>query len=116
MKVNSAFLWVEVCGGDEWSLRSDAAFDHMTSLATDDYASAFTVAEVGEMLTQMVEAVGFNWTLEVHKLDGRENEWCILMRSRGRLLGDGVFSGREAAARAKMLIYLLENKLIPLFS
>lgn len=51
--------------------------------------SAFTVAELGEMLRECPQL-----------------NWCYLYT------GDLIFQPTEAEARAKMLIYLLENKLI----
>ena len=65
--------------------------------------SAFTVAELGDMLPEMVD----NLQILTWKKTWRE-QMTYFCEHR-----DNVFSAEtEAEARAKMLIYLLENKLI----
>jgi hypothetical protein len=77
----------------------------------DDFSlldSAFTVAELGLLLPYGSKSfVGStsgekcNWTTEWH---GANKDWAE---------GNMKFADTEADARAKMLCYLLENKLIP---
>jgi hypothetical protein len=76
--------------------------------------SAFTVAELGEMLPMFVKEEKYSlrysfWTARVN--DG--NEWGCAYEGEHSNLGGYVFiADTEADARAKMLVYLLENKLV----
>ena len=83
-------------------------------VADSEQYSAFTVAELGEMLPFELEGAHWIYDLESKKEGG---QWVIgYLNSGGDALNDkGFFSAdTEADARAKMLIYLLENKLITL--
>lgn len=72
----------------------------MGELGSDDY-SAFTVAELGEMLPESFATYRKN-----NKYMGAwDKEWDLI----GKLYAK---SENEANARAKMLIYLIENGLI----
>jgi len=79
--------------------------------------SAFTVAELGEMLPHylMERKDGRAWdcALTITKIQGKPNVswevWYITKHSLPKINGK-----TEANARAKMLIYLIENKLIKL--
>lgn len=62
--------------------------------------SAFTVAELGEMLP--------DWTETVKRAD---EDWVCIIRHKHNDINDHSFAETEVDARAKMLIYLLENKL-----
>lgn len=66
-----------------------------------DVISAFTVAELGEILPE-----GFR----IEKF--KDNYWCFDKKRRNRMHWE--ISETEADARAKCLIYLIENKLINL--
>lgn len=100
VKQKSLFWWGRV-SGDGWALY------HLNKLQSDN-VSAFTVAELGEMLPK-----GY-WD-EVSVNGGFEIGY-----GQGRPMGDQkidryfVVEQNEAEARAKMLIYLLENNLITL--
>jgi hypothetical protein len=73
--------------------------------------SAFTVAELGEMLR------GGNWQVYKPFLAG-DDSWMFQYRWRegkgSKKKHETITAGTEADARAKMLVYLLENKLITL--
>lgn len=68
----------------------------------EDVYSAFTVAELGERLPSRIEGIGFIRTIKWHN-----KHFSISIGNLHEQNAD-----TEANARAKMLIYLLENKLI----
>ena len=109
VKQESSFYWVydSQNGGILSLLYSDACGLCGMKYPSDEHYSAFTVAELGEMLT------GYKFSLETyfHKnsnITVYRNEYV----SRERIIGHGIDEKNEANARAQMLIYLLENKLI----
>jgi len=83
------------------------------------YLSAFTVAELGEMLPDTVKmkdgTAYFSIEKTCTKVSETGNVWEVYYEWYGEL-GDKISeqAGTEADARAKMLIYLLENNLITL--
>jgi hypothetical protein len=66
-----------------------------------DLFSAFTVSELGAMLPY--------WTESVKRL---KDDWVCIFRNKHNDTNDHSFAETEANARAKMLIYLINNKLI----
>lgn len=70
--------------------------------------SAFTVAELGEMLPSDVGVVSLKMGKSV---DGYWVSYCLTLTD-GSLAGEVVKAETEADARAKCLIYLLENGLL----
>ena len=64
---------------------------------------AFTTAELGEMLPAKIAT---------HKIDSENQYYCCFDNSASPITGISIMEKTEADARAKMLIYLLENKLI----
>ncbi len=64
-------------------------------------AVAFTVAELGEML--------LDWHESIKRAD---KDWVCIIRHKNSDINDHSFATTEADARAKMLIHLIENKLI----
>jgi hypothetical protein len=121
VKQESAFWWVE---GDlvyrgEWGGPSDDASKRMEQKELDEYMhalfSAFTVAELGELLPMtvygefdalVVEKAIRHWFV-YYSTDrsGNPSKW------RGRLIQT---ADTEVDACAKMLIYLIENILLTL--
>lgn len=73
--------------------------------------SAFTVAELGKMLPDAIEKDAWTYTLQIDKWNDDEVWDVSYINADGALLVD-FYEKTEADARAKMLIYLLENKLI----
>lgn len=75
--------------------------------------SAFTVAELGEMLPLLIDVDGTLTSWEGSKSgDGSWETW--LEDGKGNMIASKFVCETEADARAKMLIYLLENKLVTL--
>ena len=72
----------------------------------EDKHSAFTCAELGEMLPEPTDKKHY-----VVMKDG--NQWCLWETEDGFYDKDGnhVYADTEANARGKMLIYLIENGL-----
>jgi len=90
------------CGNTEENI-SNALSKELENSKKELSYSAFTVAELGEMLPEMID----NLQILTWKKTWRE-QMTYFCEHR-----DNVFSAEtEAEARAKMLIYLLENKFI----
>ena len=100
-------------GAYEWKLsqnRLDFGNDQEIEDTTDAY-SAFTVAELGEILPAYISVYDDQVFLYAWKDDA--DWWRLCYRQWGTQLGIEVKKEpTEAAARANMLIYLIENKLI----
>lgn len=77
--------------------------------------AAFTVAELGEMLPKEIDKAR-PYKLQCYKSSEgwRVEYWAGFNGSRDFRAGADNYAASEADARAKMLIYLLENKLITL--
>ena len=74
------------------------------------FYAAFTVAELGEMFL-----TGYKGTLKFKTYRGTDKEfWISLSYTENNQLSDSLMfsADTEANARAKMLIYLIENKLM----
>ena len=124
----------------QWYLINDADGEYPTVLKRStkrnratcaDYCPAYTVAELGEMLPKQMDnhykvkqMYPFQKGSQVHLtcyFNERSNECGVNYNGRMNLPNDeldqeqywyGELANTEADARAKMLIYLLENKLI----
>lgn len=117
VKQDGYFMWW-LSGGDK-----NGDYHTYLSVATkrkkhvcNDWASAFTCAELGEMLPQSVEVEGRLGFLTHWKDNISFRVWYETddedVRPNDVLLGLSVEADTEADARGKMLIYLIENGLL----
>jgi hypothetical protein len=114
VKQESYFWWIEILSKldseptgqfEIWDRTMISEFE--TGHQNCHVASAFTVAELGEMLPAEVEEKKiFYWK----RIWGSKTDWYAGVLNEVAW----VEAETEADARAKMLIYLLENKLITL--
>lgn len=77
----------------------------------EEWYAAFTVAELGEMLV-WIEKKRKRYIPFTYQFVGKEGFRCDLVEERMQEILHTTVAPTEANARAKMLIYLLENKLI----
>lgn len=103
VKQESLFWWVKVKHDGEHFVKMEGtiAYWEAKRLGFDDIYSAFTVAELGEMLPAGIVQT------DKCKKETDLKEWALYLAGSKH----HVFSDNEADARAKMLIYLIENKL-----
>lgn len=123
VKQESLFLWCNF-GKDDWrgpysnidgiSIRFPATPGPYSFTKDDcwEWCSAFTASELGEMLPK-------EWATKRGTKSGRKTELWQAWRRRGgvggwKMLKEIGESDNEADHRAKLLIHLLENKLITL--
>ena len=110
VKHDSLFYWSYGCL-DELSLQ--IGIKEGNSLTPITNISAFTVAELGEMLPKIIED-GNNRNIRYHLhilFREHDNDWLIKFeRGNGGIL-HFCSDGKEADARAKMLIYLKEKEI-----
>ncbi len=112
VKQGSCFVWKDF---GKWELEYNQSCNESQMMIID--CSAFTVAELGELLPDCV-----HWEQGVYfRTDCRCNASSKIMiayfdtnntQLRCMMDTDLLFEENEAEARAKMLIYLLENKLL----
>lgn len=105
VKQESLFWWVathfpnkllgEFADEVSFEIRNDNEFDADQSPIKESF-SAFTVAELGELLNRKVGGIAFNTA---------HQKWTAWLGTNKELLAD-----TEADARAKVFVYLLENK------
>ena len=73
------------------------------------HISAYTVAEMGEILSTEIIVKNCVWRFAYFK-NANYNEWSFALESENRR--EVGFIGSESFIRSKMLIYLVQNKLI----
>lgn len=112
IKQESIFYWLKIVEGDyEITDRSNVY------KPKDTFYSAFTVADLGEMLPR---SINDKWFLRIKPVKNNEELWEINyigkkrkdMTFRYSKMGTGIQGGTEANARASMLIYLIEHELV----
>ena len=91
-------------GRDWWNIETC-----QDSHAKENY-SAFTVAELGEMLPDILKEN--NQELQITKVSFSKKPWCVSYYDKIEKMYIHQPAETEANARAKMIIYLIENKLI----
>lgn len=112
VKQESLFYWHYYMGKE-----SEASVCQSFGMSSGVFNSAFTVAELGEMLPDTIKPKGEGIAyFSVEKTDTKSDQiWEVyyeyFTNEGGRI---GFNANTEANARAKMLVYLLENKLITL--
>lgn len=112
VKQESLFTWMKPYRDAEWKLY------YKWKNVSDVVVSAFTVAELGEMLPEELRdeeddslhhlrsyPIGAHWACAYVFHNGDDGTWSTTYVEKART---------EADARAKMLIYLLENNVITL--
>ena len=106
-KQDGFFVWVENVVG-AWNVEVER--NSVLPKSQGSYCSAFTVAELGEMLPNYFkhEQRGY-LNLVMKKLDDGSSE--VIYKERTDTVF-GQWAETEADARAKLLIYLIENSLI----
>lgn len=98
-KQESLFYWVPVdIDSPEWIVILKK------SVFQGRFYSAFTVAELGEMICSTQK-----YDLCVEKKDSKGKRWSLWIDD---LVHETFYADTEVNVRAKCLIYLLENKLI----
>lgn len=85
--------------------------ENYTNGDAEDY-SAFTCFELGELLPDKVLINHYYCILYINKNYTNTSNWCVYYSSFDGGKGCSFQAKTEAGARAQMLIYLLENKLI----
>lgn len=103
VKQESYFYW-EIGKGET----NVAAYYFPQLPVSEFYVSAFTVAELGEMLPEYIKTE--KWGIINIRITHVLNWHVSYYSGDEKILVTGDFT--EADARAKMLVYLLENKLI----
>lgn len=108
---DSYFSWIYVSHDQEWKC-GDAINDR-------PFVSAFTVAELGEIIEWSINRG--EWYIHIAPKFSADGSWVLWFEDedgeKNKMYPDGrwyITDKNEADARAKMLIYLLENNLSPL--
>lgn len=117
VKQESVFYWIDECKNGDWEIAFEDEWDTVSGewgdgsvLKDHPHFSAYTVAELGEILPLYLilpYTLGRDKQYNL-KIEKYANGWNV---SYGRW-GEPRNTDTEANARAKMVIYLKENKLI----
>lgn len=124
VKQESAFWWTRPRDINDITALlepSDTPTDWLEKFPLDKW-SAFTVAELGEMLPNVVGEDSKGLWIQMRKSNGLGNfkgGHCVeytnanIEATQAVIPHPKVWDNTEADARAKMLVYLIENNLIP---
>lgn len=125
VKQKSFFYWKKI--GDEFALsnvgsnillKPDDIFGESLQYESGvESFSAFTVAELGELLPAYTNINGDQCKLDLYKYiilagDVKYSAEYWVLHDHHYRLGAGFYEMNESEARGKMLIYLIENKII----
>lgn len=123
VKQDSLFYWVKGTDG-EWSIIIRKELNGTISYQKGEHISAYTVAELGEILPHFIKIKGVKYQLfESVSLGESDNpnskrQWFMVYVNELDYTDNApipfLMHYNEADARAKMLIYLIENNLIKL--
>lgn len=105
VKQESLFAWQYFSDKEGWNIGNVGLVPY--KWIGNKSFSAFTVAELGEMLPHWI-GTPLNLPFKANYYPENKAGWF------GQVNAQGFFADTEANARAKMLIYLLENNLITL--
>lgn len=112
MKQESLYVWTGCCH-TKWSVEAvdwhdsrEGEWGNCHELKDQETYAAFTVAELGEMLPNYVITGKLG---AIQKWTGRKYSNGDVLS--GKDIGD-FYADTEADARGKMMVYLLENKLL----
>lgn len=112
VKQKSLFWWIWINNKPQYKPRI-AEKGQFSGYEEDEKCSAFTVAELGEMLPINITIDEHTCSFNIARAEsGIGDKWQVEYThwdNQRELLGKDAFT--EADARAKMLIYLIENKL-----
>lgn len=75
-----------------------------------EYIPAYTVAEIGEMLKETIGEIPTSMFRNTIWMGGDIQKWYGTLETKNR--DNAIYAQTEADARARMLIYLLDNNLI----
>lgn len=110
VKQESEFYWVEIKVINEIQCELvTKKYFNAKGLFKRKYYSAFTVGELGEMSPDTFDFDDDEYILTVKKYRG---EYTISYDYRDKVYLEAITDKSEANAKAKMLVYLVENKLI----
>jgi hypothetical protein len=112
VKQDGIWKWYISNDGKETILSNGGRLPPQYLYTFSELCSAFTVAELGEMLPSSVEGFGTYAGLRLEKADG--NFWTVSYESFEHLVQIEKSSPELADAMAYMLIHLIENNLIKL--
>lgn len=119
VKQRSLFYWIRIEASehvDGYGLTYIANMFKPVSAFKEIY-SAFTVPELGELLPFLIEYNNKKYWYHTEKIN-KNNKYCneheVNYTNGGKSTIGIVHGNTEANARAKMIIYLLENKLMEL--
>ena len=115
VKQESYFSWQSLTN-EKWHIGHTHANHLYEKKGRNEFYSAFTACELGEMLPSSIESYG----LEIYSTSsllnggkfGGNNLWHIRYADKVNELFERKCGIKECDARAEMFIYLIENKLI----
>lgn len=113
VKQESLFYWSSYAMKFKKETHELLPEDEINPSFMEDYTSAFTVAELGEMLPETVNMVGNYYGLIIEKYTGSWNvryEWTASDKTDRDFFWEA--DTKQADSLGKMLVYLLENNLL----